>query len=119
MSAKCGFLQVLEQKEDLTIIQIGLCVWQYDIWSMWFMKVILLVLSLVRILYLLNPCWCQICVYSEQCTSVLVYKTSVQLYNCSKQSACTPSLDENTVAGSIWPVSKNVRKEGGIIFQFF
>jgi hypothetical protein len=28
------------------------------------------------------------------------------------------SLDENTVAGSIWPGSRNVRKEGAIIFPF-
>ena len=47
-----------------------------------------------------------------------LYKISVQPYKCSKQSVCTPSLNENNVAGSIWAGSKNVRKEGAIIFKF-
>ena len=31
-----------------------------------------------------------------------VYNTYVQPYNCSNKSACTPSLDENAVARSIF-----------------
>jgi hypothetical protein len=86
-------------------------------WSTRFMKVILLVLSWVRILYLLRPGWRQdSCVQCVQSSSVLLYKTSVQPFNCSKESVYTPRLDENTVAGLIWPGSKNVRKEGAIIF---
>ena len=36
----------------------------------------------------------------------------VQPYNCYKQSACATGLDENTVACSILPGSRNFRKGG-------
>ena len=75
-----------------------------------------LVFSLVRILHLLRPGWRQnSCV---QCTSVLVYTTSVKPYNWFRQTVCNPSLNENNVAGSIWHGSKNCRKGRTIIFWF-
>ena len=56
----------------------------------------------------LTPGWPQ----DSWFTSVLMYITSVLLYNCSKQSVCATSLDKNTVACSFLPGSKNDRKEG-------
>ena len=61
---------------------------------------------------MLRPGWRQ-----DSCTSVLLYKTSVLPYNCSKQSACTTRLDKNDVARSIWPRSKNFRN-GPLFFNF-
>ena len=64
-------------------------------WSTWFMKIILLGLSMVRIRLLSKPqlrpgwhkdSWDKCTVY--KCTGDLVYSTSVQPYKCSKQSVC-------------------------------
>ena len=51
-------------------------------------------------------------VYTGQCTSLLVYKSSEQPYNCSRQNVCTTILDINAVAGSIG-IRTKVRMDKG------
>jgi hypothetical protein len=53
-----------------------------------------------------------------QCTCVLLYKPSVQPYNCFKQSVCTPRLDKKTIAGSVWPRSKMLEKKVPLLLYF-
>ena len=82
-------------------------------WSTRSMKVILLVLSLVKISVLtkplLRPAGTKIHGTSGQCTGE-------QPYNCSKKRACAMTLDENAKAYSILPGSKNIRKQSDNIF---
>ena len=52
---------------------------------------------------------------------ILQYKQLVSCTHstqCSKQHVCSTSTDENALARSILLGSKNVRKEGAIIFKF-
>ena len=113
---------ILYSGTDSILISVWFClVWGVPRFqAMWLVDAVhegyQLVFSLVRILHLLRPGWRQnSCV---QCTSVLVYTTSVKPYNWFRQTVCNPSLNENNVAGSIWHGSKNCRKGGTIIFWF-